>query len=459
MTGRLDEAILSELRGVLGDRIVTSASVRDQHGRDESHLPPALPDAVAFPEDTDEVAKVVQICAAHRVPLVPFGAGTSLEGHVLATSGGVSLDLTGMNEIVRVSVEDMDVTVEAGVTRKALNERLAKDGLFFPVDPGADATLGGMAATGASGTTTVRYGAMRENVLALKVVLADGRVIDTARRARKSAAGYDLTHLFLGSEGTLGVITEVTLKTYGIPEAIAGAVCHFPDIESAVKAVIMTLQMGVPVARIEFVDEAAISAINEFSGMSYPVAPSLLLEFHGSSAGVAEQAAHVGEIVAEFGGLEYRSTADNTERAKLWRARHTHFYATLALRPGAKAITTDVCVPISRLAECILETKKEIDASTLTATIVGHVGDGNFHVMMLVDPDDADEMTAAQDINRRLVERALAMDGTCTGEHGIGLGKLEFLARELPGGIEVMRALKRTLDPNNIMNPGKVLEG
>jgi D-lactate dehydrogenase (cytochrome) len=404
------------------------------------------------------VSEIVKVCAAHQVPIIPFGAGTSLEGHVLATSGGVCMDLTRMSAIVDVNVGDMDVTVEAGVTRKALNEHLRREGLFFPVDPGADATIGGMAATGASGTTTVRYGAMRENVLTLKVVLADGSVIDTARRARKSSAGYDLTHLFLGSEGTLGVITEVTLRVFGIPEAISAAVCTFPNIESAVDAVITVLQMGVPVARIEFLDELSIEAINKYSGMSYPVAPSLLLEFHGSPAGVAEQANHVGGIVAEFGSTDYRSAVDSAERAKLWRARHDHFYASLALRPGAKAVTTDVCVPISRLAECIVETKSEIDASTLTATIVGHVGDGNFHVMMLVDPDDSDEMKTADDINHRLVERALSMDGTCTGEHGIGIRKMEFLPRELPGAIEVMRSVKRALDPLNIMNPGKVLD-
>ena len=397
-------------------------------------------------------------CNRHRVPVVPFGAGTSLEGHVLATSGGVSLDLTRMNEIVAVRVEDMDATVQAGVTRKTLNDRLARDGLFFPVDPGADATLGGMAATGASGTTTVRYGAMRENVVALKIALADGRIVDTARRARKSSAGYDLTRLMVGSEGTLGVITEVTVRTYGIPEAISGAICRFPELENAVRAVIATLQMGVAVARVELVDELAMTAINSFSGLAYPVAPWLFFEFHGSPDEVAEQTRNVGEIVAEHGALDYRSAMEAEERAQLWRARHDSFYASLALRPGARAVTTDVCVPISRLADCIGATRSDIAELGLTATIVGHVGDGNFHVMALVDPGDPNEMTAAEEMNHRLVERALAMDGTCTGEHGIGLRKLAFLARELPGGVEVMRAIKRALDPNDILNPGKVLE-
>jgi D-lactate dehydrogenase (cytochrome) len=338
-----------------------------------------------------------------------------------------------------------------------MNEILAREGLFFPVDPGADATIGGMASTGASGTTTVRYGTMRENVLALQVVLADGRVIETSRRARKSSAGYDLTHLFVGSEGTLGVITEVTLRLYGIPEAIAGAVCRFPDIGSAVRAVIAVLQVGIPVARIEFLDELAIKAINEYAGLSYPVAPLLLLEFHGSPAGVVEQSTSVGQIVAEFGAADYRSAVDAQERAALWRARHDSFYASLSLRPGARAVTTDVCVPISRLADCILATREDIDAHSLIATMVGHVGDGNFHVMLLVDPEDREEMRVAEEMNQRLVMRALEMDGTCTGEHGIGLHKMDFLTKELPGAVEVMRSIKQALDPNNIMNPGKVL--
>lgn len=451
------DAGLEELAASLGDRFVTSLSARDLHGRDESPLPPALPDAVVYASSTDDVVEVVRVCRRHGIPIVPFGAGTSLEGHILATSGGVSLDLTGMNEILAVRVDDMDVTVQAGVTRKALADRLRRDGLFFPVDPGADATLGGMAATGASGTTTVRYGAMRENVLALKVVLADGTVIDTARRARKSSAGYDLTRLFVGSEGTLGVITEVTLRTYGLPEHISGAMCHFATVDSAVKAVIATLQMGVPIARIEFLDEAAIGSINDFTGSSHPVAPTLMLEFHGSLDEVSEQINTVGAIAADFGVIDYRTAIGNEERVALWKARHDSFYASRSLRPGAEAITTDVCVPISSLANCIVETRADVDRLGLVATMVGHVGDGNFHVMMMVDRDDADEMAAAEEMNRRLVDRALAMDGTCTGEHGVGLRKIESLAKELPGGTEVMRSIKRALDPTNIMNPGKVV--
>ena len=401
---------------------------------------------------------MVTVCNRHRVPCIPFGAGTSLEGHVLATSGGIAIDMTEMNQVLAVRVDDLDVTVEAGITRKSLNERLSKDGLFFPVDPGADATLGGMAATGASGTTTVRYGAMRENVLSLKVVLADGSVIDTARRARKSAAGYDLTRLFVGSEGTLGVITEVTVRTYGIPEHIAGSMCHFPTVGNAVEAVIRTLQSGISVARIEFLDELAIKSINDYSGSVHPVAPTLMLEFHGTEQQVTEQMADVEEIAREFGSLAYRSGIGGRERAELWRGRHDSFYASLSLRPGAEAVTTDVCVPISRLAECVVATREDVDRLALTATMVGHVGDGNFHVLMLIDFDDPAEVAAMEEMTSRLVERALDMDGTCTGEHGVGLRKMESLAKELPGGIEVMRSIKRTLDPLNIMNPGKVLD-
>ena len=455
--GRLDETVLEELRAVVGERLSTNESVRAQHGRDESPLPPAAPDAVAYARSTSDVASLLKVCSEYRIPVVPFGAGTSLEGHVLATSGGLCLDLTQMNEVLAVNVDDLDAVVQAGVTRQALAERLARDGLFFPVDPGADATIGGMAATGASGTTTVRYGAMRSNVLALKVVLADGTVVDTARRARKSSAGYDLTHLFVGSEGTLGVITEVSLRVYGLPEAIAGATCHFPTIESAVRTVIATLQLGIPVARIEFLDELAIRSINDYSGLSYPIGPMLLLEFHGSSQAVAEQAKDVAEVASEHGATDYRSSLDPEERNALWRARHDSYFASLSLRPGCRAVTTDVCVPISSLAECMLETRADIDGSGLTATMIGHVGDGNFHVMFLVDPEDEAEMSAAETLNARLVERALKLEGTCTGEHGIGLHKIAFLAQELPGAVPVMRALKRSLDPLNIMNPGKVV--
>jgi D-lactate dehydrogenase (cytochrome) len=450
-------AAASALSDLLGEAFVTSRAVRDHHGRDESPLPPAPPDAVAFPRSTDEVARIVRICAEHRIPLIPFGAGTSLEGHVLATAGGLCLDMKNMNRIAQVNVDDLDVTVEAGVTRRALNERVARDGLFFPVDPGADATIGGMAATGASGTTTVRYGAMRENVLALKVVLADGSVIDTARRARKSVAGYDTTRLFIGSEGTLGVITEVTLRLYGIPEAIAGATCSFAEIERAVSAVTRVLQQGVPVARAEFVDDVSIRAINSFSGTALAEAPSLFFEFHGSHREVEDQDRNAAAIVQEFGALDYRSSIGGAERKALWRARHDHFYASLAMRPGARAITTDVCVPLSSLAASVTEARLDVDTLGLTATIAGHVGDGNFHVVILIDPDDREELAAAEKMNSNLVERALAAGGTCTGEHGIGLRKRDFLARELPGAIEVMRSIKRALDPHDIFNPGKLL--
>jgi D-lactate dehydrogenase (cytochrome) len=450
-------AVLGQLGSFLGDRLSTSDSIREQHGRDESPLTPEPPDAVVFPESTEEVAKILATCSTEGVPVIPFGAGTSLEGHVLARHGGISLDLTRMNNILVVRPDDLDATVQAGVTRKQLNARLARDGLFFPVDPGADATLGGMAATGASGTTTVRYGAMRENVLNLEVVLADGRVVKTAHRARKSSAGYDLTRLMVGSEGTLGVITEVTLRVRGIPEAISAAVCQFPDMEKAVRAVIAIMQLGIPVARIEFMDELAIVAINSYKDASYPVAPLLLFEFHGSSSEVTEQTGRVRDVVDDFGALHFESAMEGKQRTDLWTARHESFYATLSLRPGSKAVTTDVCVPISQLADCIVRTKADLVELGLTATIVGHVGDGNFHVQMLIDPGDSDEVSAAEELNHRLVERAISMEGTCTGEHGIGLRKVDSLMRELPHGVEVMRSLKKSLDPNGILNPGKVL--
>ena len=449
--------VLAELKTVLGDRLMTTSAAREAHGRDESPLDPAPPDAVAYPNSTDEVAVIVAACNRRKIPVIPFGVGTSLEGHVLARSGGISLDLTSMNEIVAVRVDDMDVTVQPGVTRSALNERLARYGLFFPVDPGADATLGGMAATGASGTTTVRYGAMRENVISLEVVLADGRVIHTARRARKSSAGYDLTRLFVGSEGTLGVITELTLRVRGIPEAVAGAVCRFPSVGEAVQTATSIMQMAIPIARMEFVDELSIEAINAYSSLDYPVEPLLLLEFHGSPREVAEHSRGAEEIVAAHSGADYRSSVDAGERSELWRARHDHFYASRALRPGSRAVTTDVCVPLSSLARCIEETRSDIARLSLVATVAGHVGDGNFHVVILIDPDDAEEVGRADEMNHLLVERALAMDGTCTGEHGIGLRKMSFLERELPEAIEVMRDIKTRLDPSDILNPGKVL--
>lgn len=451
------ETALTELSALLGDRVTTSPAVRDHHAAGEAYYAPHPPDAVAFPLSTEEVSRIVRICAAHGVPIVPFGAGTSVEGNVLALRGGVCIDMTRMNKVLRVSQDDLDVTVQAGVTRKQLNNDLRDTGLFFPIDPGADATLGGMAATRASGTNAVRYGTLRENALGLTVVLADGRIITTGGRARKSAAGYDLTRLFVGSEGTLGVITEVILKLYGIPEAISAAVCSFPTLDAAVKAVILIIQSGIPMARMELLDEVQMDACNRYSKLDYPVAPTLFFEFHGTQQGVAEQIDRVGEIAAEFGGSGFRWAHKPEERSALWQARHDAYYACLAFKPGTKAWATDVCVPISNLAECLLETKRDIDGSELLAPIVGHVGDGNFHVCFMIHPDDPSEMAQARAINQRMIGRALAMGGTCTGEHGVGCGKIDSLVAEHGEGVEVMRQLKRTLDPDNLMNPGKVV--
>ncbi|MSP83155.1 MAG: FAD-binding protein [Alphaproteobacteria bacterium] len=448
---------IAALRQLLGDRLSTAMAVRDAHGHGESYHPTQAPDAVAFATTIAEVAEIVRICAAHRLPIVPFGTGTGLEGGTVALHGGVSLDVSGLNRIVAVRPEDMNMTVEAGVTRKTLNTHLRDTGLFFPIDPGADASLGGMAATRASGTNAVRYGTMRENVLGLTVVLADGRVVKTGGQARKSAAGYDLTRLFVGSEGTLGIICEVTLKLYGVPEAMSAAVCSFPTIADAANAVIVTIQSGVPVARIELIDEVQMGAINRHAKLDYKVAPTLFYEFHGTTAGVVEQAEGAQAIASDFGGTDFRWAVKPEDRAKLWQARHDAFYAALALRPGVKGWATDVCVPISRLADCIVETKRDLEASSVLAPIVGHVGDGNFHLTFLVDRDDPAEMAEAHRINDRMVLRALAMGGTCTGEHGIGYGKVDFLQAEHGAGVSVMRDLKRALDPANIMNPGKVL--
>ena len=452
-----DPDLHEALRQLLGDRLTTSAAICERHGQDESYHPAHAPDAVAFPHSTDEVAAIVKLCARYQAPIIPFGTGTSLEGHVAALKGGVCVDLSQMNRVLRVGAEDLDVTVEAGVTRKQLNEYLRDTGLFFPIDPGADASLGGMAATRASGTNAVRYGTMRENVLSLTVVLADGRVIRTARRARKSAAGYDLTRLFVGSEGTLGVITEVTLRLYGIPEAISAAVCAFPTIEAAVDSVILTIQSGVPVARIELLDEAQIDAINKYSKLDNTVAPTLFFEFHGTTAGVAEQVRIVEEIVGEHGGSDFRWASTQEERNKLWQARHDAYYAALALRPGSQGWATDVCVPISRLAECIAETKRDLAQSTILSALVGHVGDGNFHLVFMIDPKKPEEIAEASRLNDRMVARALAMEGTCTGEHGVGYGKMEFLPAEHGEAVEVMRTIKRALDPDNLLNPGKIV--
>jgi D-lactate dehydrogenase (cytochrome) len=453
----LNPALLAALRQRLGDRLSTSAAVCDQHGKDESYHQPHSPDAVAFVQSTDEVAEIVRFCAQYKTPIVPFGTGTSLEGHVAALKGGVCIDLSQMNHILRVGAEDLDVTVEAGVTRKQLNEYLRDTGLFFPIDPGADASLGGMAATRASGTNAVRYGTMRENVLALTVVLADGKVIHTSRRARKSAAGYDLTRLFVGSEGTLGVITEVTLKLYGIPEAISAAVCAFPSIAAAVDTVILTIQSGIPVARIELLDEPQMEAINKYSKLDYEVAPTLFFEFHGTKNGVAEQVALVKDIAGDNGGDNFRWATVQEERNKLWQARHDAYYAALALRPGSKGWATDVCVPISRLADCIGETKADLAKSSIPSALAGHVGDGNFHLIFMIDPNRPEEIAEASRLNDRMVARALAMDGTCTGEHGVGYGKMDFLYAEHGDALEVMASIKRAIDPDNLMNPGKIV--
>jgi D-lactate dehydrogenase (cytochrome) len=450
-------SLLASLSHLLGDRLSTSAVVCAHHGKDESYHAPHAPDAVAFAHSPEEVAAIVKLCADHETPVIAFGTGTSLEGHVAALAGGVCIDMSQMNRILRINAEDLDAVVEAGVTRKQLNEHLRDTGLFFPIDPGADASLGGMAATRASGTNAVRYGTMRENVLALTVVLADGRVIRTARRARKSAAGYDLTRLFVGSEGTLGIITELTVRLYGIPEAISAAVCAFPSIESAVDTVILTIQSGVPVARIELLDEAQMAAINKYSKLDHKVAPTLFFEFHGTPAGVAEQAETVKGIASEYGGDDFRWAATAEERSKLWQARHDAYYAALALRPGSKGWATDVCVPISRLAECIGETKRDLAQSRIPSALVGHVGDGNFHLVFMIDPNRPEEVAEASRLNDRMVARALAMDGTSTGEHGIGYGKMEFLIAEHGEAVSVMRAIKKALDPHGILNPGKIV--
>ena len=452
------EGLLEELRAIPGANLSVAAAVREHHSRGESHHPSALPDAVAFPVTNEDVQAIVRACASHKVPIVPFGAGSSLEGHVNPIFGGISIDMSRMNQVLRVNADDLDATVQAGVTRKQFEKHLRSTGLVFHLDPGADATLGGMAATRASGTTAVRYGTMRDAVLGLKVVLADGRIISTGGRARKSSTGYDLTRLFVGSEGTLGIITELTLRLHGRPEAVAAATCHFPSIEAAVRTVITTIQLGIPVARIELLDEAQIGAVNNFSKLSYPVFPTLFFEFHGlTERDVTEQAEAVGEIASEHGGQEFQRAVTPEARAQLWQARHDAYYAALAMRPGSRGWTTDACVPISRLADCILETKADIASSHLVAALVGHVGDGNFHLIFPVNPDDPRDIDEAERLSTRLAERAIEMGGTCSGEHGVGLGKMKFLDREHGDAMEVMRAIKRTLDPDNIMNPGKLL--
>jgi D-lactate dehydrogenase (cytochrome) len=450
-------ALLPELAARFGPRFSGSADVRRQHAATTTWLDNQPPDAVVFVETAAEVAEIVRLCAAHRVPVIPFGVGTSLEGHVNAPGGGVSIDFGRMNRVLAVHAEDLDCVIEPGVTRKQLNEYLRDSGLFFPIDPGADATLGGMAATRASGTNAVRYGTMRDNVLTLKAVMADGSVVKTATRARKTAAGYDLTRLLIGSEGTLGIITELTLRLYGIPESIAGGVCGFPSVEAACNATILTIQSGLPVARIELLDTMMIKATNRYSKLSLAEGPTLFVEFHGSAASVAEQSERFGEIAREFGGGDFAWAVKPEERTKLWQARHDAYWAGSVLRPGARSFTTDVCVPLSRLAGCVRDTEADLAESRLVATMVGHVGDGNFHVNILVDMEDPGEVERAAAFTSRLNRRALEFDGTCTGEHGVGQGKMKYLAEELPEGLKLMRKIKQALDPLDILNPGKIL--
>ncbi|TCT08355.1 D-lactate dehydrogenase (cytochrome) [Tepidamorphus gemmatus] len=450
-------AAIEALQGRFGERLSMAQAVRAQHGNTTTWHPNQPPDAVVFAETTEEVADIVRVCAGHDVPVIAFGTGTSLEGQVNAPFGGICVDMSRMNRVLQVNAEDLDCTVQAGVTRKQLNTELRASGLFFPIDPGADASIGGMTATRASGTNAVRYGTMKDAVLSLTAVMADGTIIRTARRAKKSSAGYDLTRLLVGSEGTLGIATEITLRLHGIPEAIAGGVCPFTTLEGACNAVIATIQSGIPVARIELLDEVQVRASNAYSRLSLAETPTLFVEFHGSEAGVAEQSQRFGEIAAEFGGGPFEWTQNAEERTALWQARHDAYWACRGLRPGLETFATDVCVPISRLAECILETKADIERLGMLAPIVGHVGDGNFHTSVLVDMSDPADIARVEEFMTRLVERAIAMDGTCTGEHGVGQGKMKYLDAELGAAVEVMRAIKRALDPKNIMNPGKIV--
>lgn len=454
----LPTSLVDALDRHFAQRFTRGESACLQHGRDESVHQPQPPQGVVLVENTDEIVLTVKLCAEHGVPIIPYGVGSSVEGHVLAPQGGISLDLSGMNQVIAIHAEDGDATVQAGVTRMQLNNALKGTGLFFPIDPGADATLGGMAATRASGTNAVRYGTMRDNVMATTTVLADGRVMSTGGRARKSSAGYDLTRLLVGSEGTLGIMAELTVKLYPIPEAISAAVCTFPDIESAVQTVIQTIQLGVPVARIELLDTLSLSAINKFSKTTLAEAPTLFFEFHGSPAGVKEQAETVQAIADELGGANFEWATRPEDRTRLWQARHDAYFACLQLKPGCRCFPTDVCVPISRLAECVAATYEDIAQVSIPIALFGHVGDGNFHLVVLVDPENAKEMDEAAWISSRVVDRAIAMEGTCTGEHGIGLGKRKYLEKEHGAvAVDVMRSLKMALDPHNLLNPGKIL--
>jgi D-lactate dehydrogenase (cytochrome) len=449
--------VIAALAARYGNRLVTSQAVREQHGHTTTWIDNQPPDAVVFPQSTEDVQDIVRLCAAHRVPLIGFGQGTSLEGQLNAPRGGICLDFRDMNRVLAVHAEDLDCVVEPGITRKQLNENLRDQGVFFPIDPGADASLGGMAATRASGTNAVRYGTMKDNVLALKAVLANGEVISTGHRAKKSSAGYDLTRLLVGSEGTLGIITELTLRLAGIPEAISSGICPFPSVEAACNATILAIQSGIPVARIELLDEMQVKASNAYSKLTLPEMPMLFLEFHGSEQSVAEQSERFGEIARELGGGPFDWATRTEDRTRLWQARHDAYWAVMGLRPGVRALSTDVCVPISRLAECVTQSQRDVKESRLLAPIVGHVGDGNFHMLLLIDHTDADEVERAKAFLERLVDRALAMDGTCTGEHGIGQGKMKYLPAEHgEPALAAMRAIKRALDPLDIMNPGKI---
>jgi len=452
------DALVARLKAHFGERCSTALAVREQHGRDESAFTTVPPPAVVvFAESTADVAQVVAWAQADRVPVIPFGVGSSLEGHLLAVQGGISIDVGRMNRVLSVNAEDLTVTVQPGVTRKQLNEEIKSTGLFFPIDPGADASLGGMAATRASGTNAVRYGTMRENVLGLEVVTASGEVIRTGTRAKKSSAGYDLTRLMVGSEGTLGVITEVTLKLYPLPEAVSAATCSFPSIEAAVRTTIQLIQIGVPIARVELIDQNSVRMVNAHSKLGLREEPMLLMEFHGTPASVKEQAETVQAIADEFGGQAFEWAMTPEERTRLWAARHNAYFAAVQSRPGCRAISTDTCVPISRLADCLLTSVAEADASGIPYFLVGHVGDGNFHFGYLIDPNDPQERATAEALNQQLVERALSMEGTCSGEHGIGLHKMDFLLTEAGApAVEMMRTIKRALDPHNIMNPGKI---
>jgi D-lactate dehydrogenase (cytochrome) len=452
-------ALIETLQARFGARCSTAQAVREQHGSDESTFSVPPPAAVVFAQSSAEVAEVVDLCSQYEVPLIPYGAGSSLEGHLLAVQGGISLDLSRMDQVLSIDADDLTVTVQPGITRKRLNDELRSTGLFFPIDPGADASIGGMCATRASGTNAVRYGTMRENVLALEVVTADGRIVRTGTRARKSSAGYDLTRLMVGSEGTLGVITEITLKLYPLPEAVSAAVCSFPSIEAAVRTVIQTIQLGVPIARVELIDGNTVRMVNVHSKLSLREEPMLLMEFHGSPAGVKEQAETVQEIAAEFGGQAFEWASTPEERTRLWTARHNAYFAAIQSRPGCRAMSTDTCVPISRLADCLLDSVAEVEASGLPYFLVGHVGDGNFHFGYLIDPNSAQERALAEELNHKLVHRALQLDGTCSGEHGVGLHKMGFLVEEAgAGAVDLMRTIKRALDPKNILNPGKIFE-